>query len=80
MVIGRNFFVIVITIVHIVRIGVMLVVLGVRIVCGVPVIIMRLAETLFAVKDQEVHAERVEGSNEHTRQHGEVGEAGTGDM
>ncbi len=39
-----------------------------------------LAETLLAVEDQEVHAEGIEGSDEDTRQHGEIGEAGAGNL
>nr|GEU28382.1 hypothetical protein [Tanacetum cinerariifolium] len=55
---------------------------GSRCVVGMRVMTvgMGLAETLFTVEHQKIHAERVERGHEHTGQHGEVGETGAPDM
>jgi hypothetical protein len=39
-----------------------------------------LVEALLAMEHQEIHAERIERRDEHARQHGEVGEAGSGQV
>jgi uncharacterized membrane protein len=39
-----------------------------------------LVKTLFSMKDQEVHAERIEGSDEHTSHNSEVSKPGRWQM
>ena len=39
-----------------------------------------LVIALFAMEDQEIHAERIEGRDEHASQHRKVGETGCSQM
>ena len=42
--------------------------------------VVRLAEPLFTVKDQEIHSERIERRDEHTGEHGKLGKTCAGNM
>ena len=50
----------------------MVVIIVVMMVVGIRI----LVKTLFSMKDQEVHAERIEGSDEHTSHNSEVSKPG----
>jgi hypothetical protein len=61
--------------------GLVMTVVVMAMVVIVPVVRIRvLIVALMAVENQEIHAERIKGRDEHTRQHREVGKASGGQV